>query len=89
MEDLLRSATLVIGYCAAQRRAWHRQAAPAAGPFTNYTDTPLLLHAGDRCSGMPTHAMQRGFDAKWAYLQADGKCMGSKVWARAPVDCRM
>ena len=31
---------------------------------------------------------RRGFDVKWAYLQGDGKFMGKKVWARAPIDCR-
>ena len=37
------------------------------------------------CRGM----RRRGFDVKWAYLQGDGKFMGKKVWARAPVDCRL
>ena len=55
------------------------------------THSPTIRHLTYKLTagaGVSRGMRRRGFDVKWAYLQGDGKFMGEKVYARAPVDCR-
>ena len=55
------------------------------------THSPTIRHVTYKltaAAGVCRKMRRRGFDVKWAYLQGDGKFMGEKVYARAPVDCR-